>query len=91
MLSKTWIEQANSIEAPMVGGVNFQVRTGISAPFEPHMTGDGENAEVKSVNFQVRTGISAPFEPHMTGEETTTVEEHERVSVPSADFMATDE
>lgn len=90
MLSRTWIEQSGSIEAPMVSSVNFQVRTGISAPFEPHMTGDGENAEVKSVNFQVRTGISAPFEPHMTGDDKKATEEKERVSVPSADFMAKD-
>lgn len=90
MLSRTWIEQAGSIEAPMVSSVNFQVRTGISAPFEPHMTGDGENAEVKSVNFQVRTGISAPFEPHMTGDDAQAADQSERVTVPSADFMAED-
>ena len=40
MLSKSWIERSPHIEAPMVGPVNFQVRTGISAPFEPHMSGD---------------------------------------------------
>lgn len=90
MLSRTWIDQAGSIEAPMVSSVNFQVRTGVSAPFEPHMTGDGENAEVKSVNFQVRTGVSAPFEPHMTGEDDKAADKKEHVSVPSADFMADD-
>jgi len=69
----------------MVGSVNFQVRTGVSAPFEPHMTGKDETPSVASVNFQVRTGVSAPFEPHMTGEETT--EPKKKTRVPAADFM----
>lgn len=89
MLSRTWIENARTIEPPMVGSVNFQVRTGISAPFEPHMTGKDETPSVSSVNFQVRTGISAPFEPHMTGDEAE-AESQGKVRVPAADFMADD-
>ena len=88
MLSKSWIE-AGAIEAPFVGSVNFQVRTGISAPFEPHMTGSEEAPAVGPVNFQVRTGISAPFEPHMTGDESDD-EAEATVSVPAPTFL-TDE
>lgn len=90
MLSKSWIEGAAVIEPPMVGSVNFQVRTGISAPFEPHMTGQDGTPEVKPVNFQVRTGISAPFEPHMTGDDAARQEPQKKVSVPAADFMTDD-
>lgn len=89
MLSKTWIEQAHAIEPPQIGSVNFQVRTGISAPFEPHMVGKDEKPSVSSVNFQVRTGISAPFEPHMTGEDKQ-AEKTAKVRVPAADFMTND-
>ena len=63
MLSKSWIDNAALIEPPMVC----------------------------SVNFQVRTGISAPFEPHMTGEDTSAEEAEEKVRIPAADFMASDE
>jgi len=91
MFSKAWIENAQSIEAPLVGSVNFQVRTGISAPFEPHMTGQDEQPSVGSVNFQVRTGISAPFEPHMTGDDQAETGIQEQVRVPAADFMVSDE
>jgi hypothetical protein len=91
MLSKSWIERSSVIEPPMVGSVNFQVRTGISAPFEPHMTGQDEAPAVASVNFQVRTGISAPFEPHMTGDDAATDQSQEQVRVPAADFMANDD
>lgn len=90
MLSKTWIENAHSLEAPYVGSVNFQVRTRISAPFEPHMTGRDEKPAVSSVNFQVRTGISAPFEPHMTGDDAET-DQGTQVAVPAADFMTRDD
>ena len=85
MSMRTWIEQAASLEAPSVSAVNFQVRTGISAPFEPHMAEEAKPS-VAPVNFQVRTGISAPFEPHMTGdkEETAT---HTAVTVPAPTFM----
>lgn len=89
MLSKSWIEQAHTLEPPMVGSVNFQVRTGVSAPFEPHMTGKDEKPTVSSVNFQVRTGVSAPFEPHMTGDEDAK-QPSEKVRVPAADFMASE-
>ena len=90
MLSKKWIRDAHTIEPPTVGSVNFQVRTGISAPFEPHMTGKDETPSVQSVNFQVRTGISAPFEPHMTGDDTE-AEQSKEVRIPAADFMASDD
>lgn len=86
MLSKSWLENAASIEPPMVGSVNFQVRTGISAPFEPHMTGRDEKPSATSVNFQVRTGISAPFEPHMTGDDADR-DTSAKIAVPAADFM----
>ena len=89
MFSKSWLEQASSMEPPMVRSVNFQVRTGISAPFEAHMTGRDEKPAVKSVNFQVRTGISAPFEPHMTGSDSDT-DTSKKVRVPAADFMASE-
>lgn len=89
MLSKTWLDNAVHVEPPMVGSVNFQVRTGISAPFEPHMTGKDEKPTAQSVNFQVRTGISAPFEPHMTGDEQT-APSTDKVRLPAADFMASD-
>ncbi len=89
MLSKQWIDSAAAVEPPMVGSVNFQVRTGISAPFEPHMTGQDETPAVNSVNFQVRTGISAPFEPHMTGNDEPA--EEAQVRIPAADFMVDDE
>jgi len=85
MLSKSWIDGQLTIEPPMVGSVNFQVRTGVSAPFEPHMTGRQETPSVTPVNFQVRTGVSAPFEPHMTGEDPN--EPQSKVRVPTADFM----
>ena len=85
MLSKSWIDGQHTIEPPMVGSVNFQVRTGVSAPFEPHMTGKDETPSVTPVNFQVRTGVSAPFEPHMTGDDTS--EPTKKVRVPAADFM----
>lgn len=88
MFSRSWIENAHSIEPPMVGSVNFQVRTGISAPFEPHMTGRQESPSVAPVNFQVRTGISAPFEPHMTGDDEPEAKSEDKVRVPAADFMA---
>lgn len=92
MLSKSWIARSPHIEAPMVGPVNFQVRTGISAPFEPHMTGEGDPPVVSPVNFQVRTGISAPFEPHMSGDEKSRPATPETtVSVPAADFMVSDQ
>ncbi len=87
MFSKSWIERSATIEPPMVGSVNFQVRTGISAPFEPHMADKDEAPKASSVNFQVRTGISAPFEPHMTGDDAGKADA-ETVSVPAADFMA---
>ena len=90
MYSRSWIENARSIEPPMVGSVNFQVRTGCSAPFQPHMTGRDETPTVAPVNFQVRTGCSAPFEPHMTGDEGD-AEASDAVRVPAADFMASDE
>lgn len=54
-------------EAPSIDSINFQVRTGISVPFAPHMVGD-EAPSVDSMNFQVRTGISVPFAPHMKGD-----------------------
>jgi hypothetical protein len=91
MLSKSWIERTTTIEPPMVGSVNFQVRTGVSAPFEPHMTGQDEMPSVSSVNFQVRTGVSAPFEPHMTGDDDASHEKQEQVRIPAADFMANDD
>lgn len=92
MLSKSWIERSPHIEAPKVGPVNFQVRTGISAPFEPHMTGDAEPPVVSPVNFQVRTGISAPFEPHMAGDnKSKPATSQKTVSVPDADFMVRDQ
>ncbi len=91
LLSRSWIERSANVEPPLVGAVNFQVRTGISAPFEPHMTGPDERPQVASVNFQVRTGISAPFEPHMTGDDAAQPEPQKKiVSVPAADFMADD-
>jgi hypothetical protein len=90
MLSRSWIENSHTIEAPTIGSVNFQVRTGISAPFEPHMTGRDETPAVASVNFQVRTGISAPFEPHMTGDDNEAGAQ-EKVRVPAADFMANED
>ncbi len=40
MLSKSWIDRSSQVESPSVRAVNLQVRTGVSAPFEPHMTGD---------------------------------------------------
>lgn len=40
MLSKSWIDRSSQVETPSVRAVNLQVRTGVSAPFEPHMTGD---------------------------------------------------
>ena len=55
---------ATSIEAPTVGSVNLQVRTGMSVPFAPHML-DGSAPSVTDVNLQVRTGMSVPFQPHM--------------------------
>jgi len=90
MLSKRWISDARTIEPPTVGSVNFQVRTGVSAPFEPHMTGKDETPSVSSVNFQVRTGVSAPFEPHMTGDDVP-ADTSKEVRVPAADFMTSDD
>ena len=40
MLTKSWIKRSCYVEGPVVKPVNLQVRTGVSAPFEPHMTGD---------------------------------------------------
>ena len=90
MYSKTWIERSPTVEPPMIGSVNFQVRTGVSAPFEPHMTGQDETPSVSSVNFQVRTGVSASFDPHMTGDDSAEAEASEQVRVPAADFMVND-
>ncbi|MFT5508069.1 MAG: hypothetical protein ACI89J_001139 [Hyphomicrobiaceae bacterium] len=90
MISRSWIERSANIEPPIVGAVNFQVRTGISAPFEPHMTGQDERPVVAPVNFQVRTGISAPFEPHMTGDDAVKPETQKTVNIPTADFMTDD-
>jgi hypothetical protein len=53
-----------AFEAPTVGSVNLQVRTGASVPFQPHML-DGSSPSVTDVNLQVRTGASVPFQPHM--------------------------
>lgn len=90
MSSKSWIERTDCIEAPMVTSVNFQVRTGVSAPFEPHMTGDEETPAVAPVNFQVRTGVSAPFEPHMTGDQAPAADA-EVIEVPAPAFLTQDD
>lgn len=96
MLSKAWIDRSPIVEAPRVGAVNFQVRTGVSAPFEPHMTGeDGRPVvapQVGSVNFQVRTGVSVPFEPDMADEDQarSSPPPATPVRVPGADFMIVD-
>ena len=64
--------RSGSIEAPTVDGINFQVRTGVSVPFAPHMLGGfAEAPSVDSTNFQVRTGVSVPFAPHMRGKAET--------------------
>lgn len=92
MLSKAWIDGSSIIEAPRVGVVNLQVRTGVSAPFEPHMTGDSaapvEAPRVGAVNFQVRTGVSVPFEPDMADDDRQRPPPPlKSIRVPSAEFM----
>ena len=42
MLGRSWIERSSHTETPSVKPLNLQVRTGVSAPFEPHMIGDGQ-------------------------------------------------
>ena len=64
MLSKSWIERSPHIEAPMVGPVNFQVRTGVSAPFEPHMSG-----VEKSKPVTPETTVSVPVADFMVSDQ----------------------
>ena len=89
------LARADSIEAPMVGLINLQVRTGCSVPFAPHML-DGSAPSVTDVNLQVCTGCSVPFQPHMlengdTGAAPTVEHVNLQVrtgcSVPFASFM----
>ena len=62
MLSKTWIEQASSIEAPIVGSVNFQVRTGISAPFDAFVGHKEAVQELPPGCVQLVAGDGCPFQ-----------------------------
>jgi hypothetical protein len=92
------LASADSIEAPMVGSVNLQVRTGMSVPFQPHML-DGSAPSVNEVNLQVRTGMSVPFQPHMLEKgdtaaaptvENVNMQVRTGMSVPFASFMVTE-
>jgi hypothetical protein len=89
------LARADSIEAPTVGSVNLQVRTGMSVPFAPHML-DGSAPSVTDVNLQVRTGMSVPFQPHMLEKgdtaasptvENVNLQVRTGMSVPFASFM----
>ena len=40
MTSRTWIARAAALEAPEVGSVNLQVRTGMSVPFSTYMVSE---------------------------------------------------
>lgn len=62
MLSKSWIERSSYTEMPSVRPVNLQVRTGVSAPFEPHMTGD-----VPPTSTPLSSTVHVPAATFMTG------------------------
>jgi hypothetical protein len=97
-MSKTYFSArfaSGSIEGPVVGSVNLQVRTGMSVPFAPHML-DGSAPSVTDVNLQVRTGMSVPFQPHMLAKgdvaaaptvENVNLQVRTGMSVPFASFM----
>ncbi len=68
MTSRTWIARAAALEAPEVGSVNLQVRTGMSVPFARHMVKSAEAPSAEPVNLQVRTGMSVPFSTYMVSE-----------------------
>lgn len=63
------LELAESVAAPAVEGVDFQVRTGLSVPFASYMAAraDAPAPSAEPVDFQVRTGLSVPFNPYMLG------------------------
>lgn len=73
------IHRAAHVAPPAVTSVDFQVRTGLSVPFAPHMRGTDAAPSVEPVNLQVRTGLSVPFSPHMR--------DGERPAVAPVDFQ----
>lgn len=68
------IDRAAYVEPPAVTPVDFQVRTGLSVPFAPHMRAADAAPSVAPVNFQVRTGLSVPFASHMAAGEAPRVD-----------------
>ena len=58
------MDMSGQFEAPLVWPVNFQVRTGVSAPFEPHMSG-----VEKSKSVTPETTVSVPVADFMVSDQ----------------------